>query len=29
MKCRKMIREMKDIGGKAMARRAKDSKEVL
>lgn len=29
MKHRKAIRKMKDIGKKAMARRAKDSKEVL
>lgn len=29
MKCRKSIREVKDIGGKSMAGRAKDNKEVL
>jgi len=29
MKCRKSIREVKDIGGKSMAGRAKDNKEIL
>lgn len=29
MKCRKSIREVKDIGGKSMSGRAKDNKEVL
>lgn len=29
MKCRKSIREVKDIGGKSMAGRAKDNEKVL